>query len=132
MIDPRLAELVDRAFDYRGYVTVRRNDGSELVGFVYDRGASHLEMFDESASRRLRVPLADVADIDFSGEDTARKSQQMWERRKGRLEPRDTPAHGGWEESRPVLIVVALDRELRSVACALGLSREESRARGEA
>jgi adenosylhomocysteine nucleosidase len=130
MIDPRLAELVERAFDYRGYVTLRRKDGSELVGFVYDRGDAHVDLFDESAAHRLRVPLAEIASIDFTGEDSARKSQEMWERRKGRLEPRETPAHGGWDESRPILLVVALDRELRSVARALGLTRHRDRARG--
>ncbi len=130
MTDPRLAELVERAFDYRGYVTLRRNDGTELVGFVYDRGASHLELFDETATRRVRVELAEIADIDFSGEDAARKSQEIWERRKGKLEPRDTPAHGGWDEARPILVLVALERELRSVARALGLSLAGTRARG--
>ena len=34
MTDARLLELVEKAFDYRGYVTLRRTDGSELVGFV--------------------------------------------------------------------------------------------------
>jgi adenosylhomocysteine nucleosidase len=131
MTDARLTELVERAFDYRGYVTLRRIDGSELVGFVYDRSASHLELFDETAAHRVRVPLADVADIAFTGEDTARKAQTLWERRKGTLEPRETPAWGEWRESGPVLVLVALDRELRSAARALGLVRRGERARGK-
>src|ERR1700682_712254 len=130
MRDPRLADLVERAFDYRGYVTLRRNDGSELVGFIYDRGASHLELFDETATRRVRVALADITAIDFTGEEAALKSQEMWERRRCKREARETPMHGGWEESRPILIVVALDRELRSVARAFGLARRGTRARG--
>src|SRR5207245_10475420 len=83
MTDARLSELVERAFDYRGYVTLRRSDGSELVGFVYDRSASHLDLYDETATRRVRVSLTDVADIAFTGEDAARKAQGLWERRKG-------------------------------------------------
>jgi adenosylhomocysteine nucleosidase len=130
MTDPRVAELVERAFDYRGYVTLRRSDGSELVGFVYDRSATHLELFDEGATHRVRVPLAEVADIAFTGEDTARKSQEMWERRKGTLEPRHSSAWGEWRESGPVLLLVALDGELRSVGRALGLSRRGNLARG--
>jgi len=130
MTDARLAELVERAFDYRGYVTLRRTDGSELVGFVYDRSASHLDLFDETATRRVRVSLTDVADIAFTGEDAARKAQAVWERRKGALEPRDTSAWGEWRESGPVLLLVALDRELRSAARALGLVRRGDRARG--
>src|SRR3989442_458483 len=130
MTDSRVAELVERAFDYRGYITLRRSDGSGLVGFVYDRNATHLELFDEAATQRVRVPLADVADIAFRGEDTARKSQEMWERRKGTLEPRQTSAWGEWRESGPVLLLVALDGELRSVARAFGLSRRGNLARG--
>jgi adenosylhomocysteine nucleosidase len=130
MTDARVADLVERAFDYRGFVTLRRKDGSELVGFVYDRGASHLELFDETATRRVRIPLADVADIAFTGEDAARKSQQMWERRKGKLEPRETPAWGDWHESGPIVVLVALDSELRSVARALGVARHGNVARG--
>jgi nucleoside phosphorylase len=130
MNDPRVTELVDRAFDYRGYVTLRRKDGSELVGFVYDRGASYLELFDQTATRRVRVAIEEIADIALTGEDTARKSQEIWERRKGTLEPRETPALGGWDDSRPILILVALGRELRCVARAFGLVVRGSRARG--
>jgi adenosylhomocysteine nucleosidase len=130
MKDARVAELVERAFDYRGYITLRRSDGSELVGFIYDRSATHVELFDEAAVNRVRVPLAEVADISFTGEDAALKSQQMWERRKGTLEPRETSAWGEWRESGPVLMLVALEGELRSVARAFGLSRSGNLARG--
>ena len=130
MSQGRVAELVERAFDYRGNVTVRKSDGSELTGFVYDRGPAHLEMFDEAATRRVRLELAEVADIAFTGEDAARKSQEIWERRKGRLEPRETPAWGEWHEVRPVLLIVALDLELRSVARALGARPRGNRVRG--
>jgi hypothetical protein len=128
MKNARVAELVEQAFDYRGYVTLRRADGSELVGFVYDRGASHLELFDETATSRVRVPLEDVTDIAFTGEDTALKSQEMWERRKGTLEPRDTPAWGDWQDSGPILLLVAL--ELRSAARAFGAPPRGNRAQG--
>jgi adenosylhomocysteine nucleosidase len=130
MKDARVAELVEQAFDYRGYVTVRRTDGSELVGFVFNRGASHLELFDETATRRVRVPIEDVAEILFTGEDTARKSHEMWERRKGTLEPRETPAWGDWQDSGPILLLVALDRELRSASRAFGASPRGNRAQG--
>jgi hypothetical protein len=126
----RVAELVEQAFDYRGYVTVRRTDGSALVGFVYNRGASHLELFDETATHRVRVPIEDVADIAFTGEDTALKSQEIWERRKGTLESRETPAWGDWQDSGPILLLVALDRELRSAARAFGASPRGNRAQG--
>jgi len=129
MSDARLSELIDRAFDHRGYVTLQRRDGSTLVGYVYNRGASHLDVLDEAARQRLQIPLSEIADIAFTGEDAARKAQQIWERRKGALEPRDTPAWGGWKESGPLLLVVALERELRSVARALGVKAQRGRVR---
>ena len=130
MTEARIAELVDRAFDYRGYVTLRRSDGSELVGFVYDRSAAHLDLLDESATRRTRIPLAEIADIAFTGEDAARKSQEIWERRKGKPEPRETPAHGDWADPGKVLVLVALEHELRGVARALGEAPRGSVVRG--
>jgi hypothetical protein len=128
--DARITELVERAFDYRGYVTLRRSDGSEVVGYVYDRGPSHVELFDESAARRFRVPLAEITDIAFTGEDTARKSQEIWARRQGTLESRDSPADGGWGQSAPILVLVAMERELRSAARALGSRPRERAVRG--
>src|SRR5438128_1637781 len=38
MTDARVAELVERAFDYRGYVTLRRSDGSEMVALAVGVG----------------------------------------------------------------------------------------------
>ncbi|NVB80746.1 MAG: hypothetical protein HOV81_20285 [Kofleriaceae bacterium] len=114
-----MMRLVEQAFDYRGHVTIERYDGSKLVGFIYDRGASHIEMFDEHATRRIVVALDDIANITLSGEDIAAKSQRGWERRRDRLESRDTSAWGDWEE-RPTLILVALPIELRGIAPALG------------
>lgn len=128
MTDSRIAELVDRAFDYRGYVTLRRSDGSELVGFVYNRSASHLDLFDETATRRTRIPLQEIADIAFTGEDSARKSQEIWERRRGELEPAST--QGDWALPAKVLVLVALEQELRSVARALGAPRGGTSVRG--
>jgi len=130
MSDARLAALVQRAFDYRGYVTVRRHDGSELVGFIFDRTDTHLQILDETASKRTLVPLKDIADIAFTGEDAAEKSQRIWERRKGALEPGGTSAWGDWDEEKPALILVALEPELRCVARAMGATLRNGTVRG--
>src|SRR4051812_33990008 len=127
---PSLSELVERAFDYRGYVTVILRDGSEMPGYLYDRGPAHVDLFDETATRRMRLSRDEIVDIRFTGDDPVRKSQEIWERRKGSLEPRDSPAHGGWAGPRPVLLAVALEQELQHVARALGLRRHGASARG--
>jgi len=129
-MDARVADLVERAFDYRGYVTVLRSDGSELVGYLYDRSRTHVDLLDERAQVRTRLPLEEIADLRFTGEDAAARSQEQWERRKGKLEPRETPAHGGWVETLPALLVVALQRELRVVAQAMGAKAHGGIARG--
>jgi hypothetical protein len=117
--DARLAELVERAFDYRGHVTVERRDGSKLVGFVYDRGDAYVEMFDESSTNRVVVSLDEVANITLTGEDIAARAQRRWERRRDSLESRQTSAWGEWGD-RPILILVALPIELHGIAPALG------------
>jgi len=129
-MDARVADLVEKAFDYRGYVTVLRSDGSELVGYLYDRSRTHVDLLDERAQVRTRLPLEEIADLRFTGEDAAARSQEQWERRKGKLEPRETPAHGGWAETLPALFVVALHRELRVVAQAMGTRAHGEVARG--
>lgn len=124
-----LAGLIDEAFEYRGYVTLSRRDGSKLIGFVYDRTPSHVELFDELATNRIKVPLDDIVGIELTGEDTAAKAQQIWERRMGSLDPSDTSRWGDWEE-HSVLILVALPNELRAVAKVLGAKPRGNLARG--
>jgi adenosylhomocysteine nucleosidase len=133
-----LRALIDRAFDYRGYVTLSRRDGGPVVGFVYDRGPEHVELFDDAARSRVRLAVDQITGVEFTGEDSAAKAQQIWERRKGALEPPDTAAWGEWGEpergdrrpARPVLILVALPAELRSVAGVLGARPGGGGARG--
>jgi adenosylhomocysteine nucleosidase len=132
-----LGALIDRASDYRGYVTLSRRDGVKLVGFIYDRGPEHIELFDEAARCRIRLAVDQITGVEFTGEDSAANAHQTWERRKGALEPADAAGWGPWGESgelergdrgdrhaargpRPVLILVALPAELRSVAGVLG------------
>ena len=114
--DARLTELVEQAFDYRGFVTVVKRDGTAQRGFVYDRNAEQLEMYDERAVERITVPLDQIEDVQFTGEDTAAKAVAIWERRKGSLESPETSPYGDWEKEPPALILVALEQELRSVA----------------
>ena len=122
-------DLVERAFAYRGYVTVARHDGGRRIGFVYDRSPTHLEMFDESGTQRIRIALDDIADIAFTGEDASARSQRAWERRRGQLESRHTSVWGDLDEG-PALLVVALPIELRGVARVLGTKARGGSVRG--
>ena len=81
-----LPEVVDRAFDYRGDVTVVRRDGSSLVGYIYNRerqaSEPYLQMFDPSGASHT-VRYAEIRTIAFTGKDAAAgKSFEAWLRRK--------------------------------------------------
>jgi hypothetical protein len=122
------ATTIEAAFDYRGFVTVTRRDGTTVVGYLYNRDARQVDLLDETATRRLQIPVEDVAAIALTGEDAAAKAQAIWQRRRGALEPAATSRFGDWA-THPTLIVVALPGELRAVARGLGATLRRGVAR---
>ena len=81
--DLRLA--LEKAFDYRGDVTITRRDGAKIEGYIFDRrtGASLEDSFVRvmpAGSRdRVRVSYSDIAALAFSGRDMAAgKSWEAW------------------------------------------------------
>ena len=70
-----LAEVVERAFDYRGDVTLVRRDGDELIGYLFNRDAAarppFVEMLPASGAESVTIPYAEIASIRFTGRDTA-------------------------------------------------------------
>ena len=82
-----LEEVVERAFDYRGDVTVVRRDGTEVAGYLFNRDAEirerFVQMFDRAGDGPLTIPYSDIRTIRFTGKDTAAgKSYEAWLRRK--------------------------------------------------
>jgi hypothetical protein len=83
-----LADVVDRAFDYRGDVTVVLRDGSERTGYVFNRERDAtpplLQIFEPGDTTPVSIPYPDIRTIRFSGKDTASgRSYAAWlERRK--------------------------------------------------
>jgi len=87
-VEASLAEIIERAFDYRGDVTVIYRDGGELVGYLFNRDARApepvVQMFDRTGAGPFTIPYAKIAAIRFTGKDTAAgKSYEAWVRRKG-------------------------------------------------
>ena len=83
----RLEDVIDRAFDYRGDVTVLRRDGTELVGYLFNRNAEasppFVQMFDRAGDGPFTIPYREILTIRFTGKDTAAgKSYEAWLRRK--------------------------------------------------
>jgi hypothetical protein len=79
--DVEVREALEKAFDYRGDVTITRKDGSMVEGYLYDRRseptleASVVRIMptpkDGQAFERVMVSYADIAALKFSGRDTA-------------------------------------------------------------
>jgi hypothetical protein len=83
--DDDLREALEKAFDYRGDVTITRKDGSKLEGYIFDRvtGAtlndSFVRLLPKDSSQRTKIAYAEIAALSFSGRDTAAgKSWEAW------------------------------------------------------
>ena len=70
-----LAEVIERAFDYRGDVTIVRRDGTEIVGYLFNRDAEvarpFVQIYEQQGGAALTVPYDDIRTVRFTGRDTA-------------------------------------------------------------
>jgi hypothetical protein len=98
----RIREALERAFDYRGDVRITLNSGETLEGFVYDRRADSasleqcvVRIIPREGNDRIVVRYCDIAQLDFSGRDTAaghrfeRWRREYFSRREGAGERTD-------------------------------------------
>ena len=84
--DDEIRAALEKAFDYRGDITVTRKDGSKVEGYVFDRqskGATltdcYVRLFPKNSDEKLRLSYAEVARLEFTGKDTAAgKSFETW------------------------------------------------------
>jgi hypothetical protein len=87
--EAEVREALEKAFDYRGDVTLTRKDGTVVEGYLYDRrtGATLKDSVVRiiptpkpgAPTERVNVAYADVAALKFSGRDTAAgKSFEAW------------------------------------------------------
>ena len=83
--DEEVRDALEKAFDYRGDITITRKDGSAVEGYVFDRrtgatlAASQVRMLLPGTSQKISIPYSDIAGLTFSGRDTAAgKSFDAW------------------------------------------------------
>jgi hypothetical protein len=76
---------LEKAFDYRGDVTITRKNGSRIEGYLFDRRTaatlrdSVVRLFPKDANEKISIPYADIAALAFTGRDTAAgKSWEAW------------------------------------------------------
>jgi len=72
-----IREALEKAFDYRGDVTLTLKDGRVLHGYVFDRrtGAtleqSAVRVMPSEEKTKLTIPYSDIAALAFTGRDNA-------------------------------------------------------------
>jgi hypothetical protein len=84
--DLRIA--LEKAFDYRGDITLTTKDGKKIEGYLFDRVAgatltnSFVRILPKDSSPRQKIAYADIAALAFSGRDPAAgKSWEAWVRK---------------------------------------------------
>jgi hypothetical protein len=83
--DAEIREALEKAFDYRGDITITRKDGSKVEGYLFDRRSgssladSFVRIIPSNAQTKVNVSYADVAELAFTGRDTAAgKTFEAW------------------------------------------------------
>ena len=64
-------EVLLRAFEYRGDVTLVLDDESRVEGYVADLDADQLQLWHRGQTTTERLALARIRRVEFSGRDTA-------------------------------------------------------------
>jgi hypothetical protein len=83
--DEEIRVALEKAFDYRGDVTITRKDGSQIEGYLFDRRSattlkdSLIRLYPKNSTEKVSIPYADIAALAFTGRDTAAgKSWEAW------------------------------------------------------
>jgi hypothetical protein len=83
--DDEIRLALEKAFDYRGDVTLTLKDGAKIAGYVFDRrtgptlAESQVRLIPATEDKKVAVRYSDLARIEFTGRDTAAgKSFETW------------------------------------------------------
>ena len=77
--DSGLRDALEKAFDFRGDVTITKTDGSTIEGYIFDRGDGYIRLIPKASPVKVKVAWSDIADLAFSGRDMAEgKSWENW------------------------------------------------------
>ncbi len=80
-----LRQALEKAFDYRGDITITRKDGSKIEGYLFDRRSaatlkdSVVRLYPKNSNEKIAISYADIAALSFTGRDTAAgRSWEAW------------------------------------------------------
>ena len=80
-----LRQALEKAFDYRGDITITRKDGTKIEGYLFDRRSgkslkdSLVRLYPKTSNEKVAIPYSEIAALAFTGRDTAAgKSWEAW------------------------------------------------------
>jgi len=83
--DQEIRSALEKAFDYRGDITITRKDGTKIEGYLFDRRSgpmladSLVRLYPKDSSQKISIAYADIAALAFTGRETAAgKSWEAW------------------------------------------------------
>jgi hypothetical protein len=83
--DEEIRVALEKAFDYRGDVTITCKNGTTVEGYLFDRRSaatlkdSIVRLFPKSGKEKISISYADISALAFTGRDTAAgKSWEAW------------------------------------------------------
>jgi hypothetical protein len=86
--EEELRIALEKAFDYRGDVTLTLKDNSKIEGYIFDRitgpslSTSYVRVLPKDSSQKVKIAYANIAALAFTGRDTAAgKSWEAWVRK---------------------------------------------------
>jgi hypothetical protein len=86
--EEEIREALEKAFDYRGDITLTKKDGTVIEGYIFDRKTgrtlndSLVRLLPKDSNQRQIIPYSEIAALTFSGRDTAAgKSYEAWVRK---------------------------------------------------
>ena len=75
--EEEIRTALEKAFDYRGDITLTLKDGRTITGYAFDRRTgktladSAVRVIPSSERTKLTIPYSEIAALNFSGRDTA-------------------------------------------------------------
>ena len=83
--EDEVREALEKAFDYRGDITITLKDGNKVDGYLFDRrpaptlAQSFIRIIPTTSQAKLNIAYSDVAALAFTGRDTAAgRSFEAW------------------------------------------------------
>ena len=83
-----IRQALEKAFDYRGDITITRKDGAKIEGYIFDRRTgrtlsdSLVRVIPTNKREKLSIPYSEIASLKFSDRDPAAgKGFEAWVRK---------------------------------------------------